>query len=379
MRDSALEIPEEGYRANQPGSIDVIDYYRINSQQRGFTTDASQYQAVLRLQQLYDELIEFKAHRKSRINKLLSRRAPPRGLYFWGGVGRGKSFLMDAFYHCVPLVRKTRVHFHHFMRDIHRKLQTLKGETDPLSIVARDIAKKYRLLCFDEFHVSDIADAMLLSRLLEYLFQNGVVFCMTSNYPPDNLYPNGLQRANFLPAIALLKQNLDIVHVDGGVDYRLRALERIDAYHYPLTPAAEQSLRKAFEEIREGADESVALPIEGRNITARRCASGIVWFEFDAICKGARGQADYLELAKRFHTVIISGIPQMTAAMSSEARRFTWLVDVFYDHKVKLIISAEVAHDALFRQGDNSGEFARTVSRLIEMQTKAYMAEPHIS
>ena len=280
---------------------------------------------------------------------------------------------MDSFYSVVPVVRKTRLHFHEFMRGVHRQLDDLKGVADPLDEVARRIAKKYRLICFDEFHVSDIADAMILYTLLTALFNNGVSFVMTSNYDPDKLYPDGLHRDRMLPTIALLKEKLDVMNVDAGIDYRKRALEQVQAYYTPLGAAADKALRDAYTAVAETADEDPIVHIEHREIRSLRRAGGIIWFDFHTLCGGPRSQNDYLEIASRFHTVILSGVPAMSASQSSEARRFTWLIDVFYDHKVKLLMSAEVGPEALYTQGQMANEFHRTVSRIIEMQSREYM------
>ncbi|NEX62601.1 cell division protein ZapE [Noviherbaspirillum galbum] len=353
--------------------MNVREFYAHALAQRGYQSDDAQARAVARLQQAYDDWVAYKAQRSSRLKRLISRPEVPRGLYMWGGVGRGKSFLMDSFYSVVPVVRKTRLHFHEFMRGVHRQLDDLKGVADPLDEVAKRIAKKYRLICFDEFHVSDIADAMILYNLLKALFENGVSFVMTSNYEPGTLYPDGLHRDRILPAIALLKEKLDILNVDAGNDYRKRALEQVEAYHTPLGAAADEALRKAFANIAETADEDPRIHIEAREIRALRRAGGVVWFDFHTLCGGPRSQNDYLEISSRFHTVILSDVPRMSAAMSSEARRFTWLVDVFYDHKVKLLMSAEAPPDELYTQGMLANEFHRTVSRIIEMQSAEYM------
>ncbi|HEY0060941.1 MAG TPA: cell division protein ZapE [Telluria sp.] len=353
--------------------MNVQEYYQHSLAQRGYQSDPAQQRAVDRLQRYYEEWVDYRGQRSSTFKRLINRPDVPRGVYLWGGVGRGKSFLMDSFYSVVPVVRKTRVHFHEFMRDVHRQLDDMKGIADPLNDVARNIAKKYRLICFDEFHVSDIADAMILYNLLSALFDNGVSFVMTSNYDPDLLYPDGLHRDRMLPTIALIKEKLDVMNVDAGTDYRKRALEQVESYYTPLGAAADQALRTAYAKIAEVADEDPHVRIEGREIHALRRAGGIIWFDFVTLCGGPRSQNDYLELASRFHTVILSGIPAMSAAQSSEARRFTWLIDVFYDHKVKLLMSAEVVPEELYTQGTLSNEFHRTVSRIIEMQSREYM------
>ena len=341
--------------------------------QRGYTLDAAQARAADRLQRLTDEWIAYKAQRSNALKKLLVRPPVPRGVYLWGDVGRGKSFLMDAFFAAVPVIRKTRVHFHEFMRGVHAEMHELRGTADPLDEVAQRIAKRHRLICFDEFHVSDIADAMILYRLLARLFELNTGFVMTSNYRPDTLYPDGLHRDRVLPAIALIEDKLDVVHVDGGTDYRRRAMERIEAYLTPWGEPAERALRAAFERIAETDDDDPELVIEARTIRAKRRAGGVVWFDFAVLCGGPRSQNDYLEIAAQFHTVLLSNVPRMSAGQASEARRFTWLVDVLYDHRVKLLLSAEVPPQELYAAGALSNEFARTVSRLVEMQSREYL------
>ncbi|CAN7387616.1 cell division protein ZapE [Trinickia sp. LjRoot230] len=356
--------------------MNVIEYYEHELRTRGYLSDDAQLLAVNRLQHCYAEWVDYKARRSNAWRKLLVHPDLPRGVYLWGGVGRGKSFLMDSFYAVVPVQRKTRLHFHEFMREVHRQLDELKGQADPLDELARRVAKRYRLICFDEFHVSDIADAMILHRLLSRLFDNGVQFVMTSNYDPDTLYPDGLHRDRVLPAIELIKARLDILNVDAGVDYRRRTLAQVAVYHTPLGAQANSELRAAFVQLAAVPDESPLLHIEKRELRALRRADGVVWFDFATLCGGPRSQNDYLELASRFHTVIVSDVPQMTLRMASEARRFTWLVDVFYDHKVKLLMSAAVAPEALYLEGPMANEFSRTVSRLVEMQSKEYLEAP---
>lgn len=356
--------------------MSVLDSYRAELATRGYLTDDAQQAAVERLQRMNDELVAFKSRRSNALKKLLSRPEVPRGIWMYGGVGRGKSFLMDCFYGAVPVVRKTRVHFHEFMRGVHRELDELKGMANPLDEVARRVARRYRLVCFDEFHVSDIADAMILERLMRGLFENGVTFVMTSNYHPDGLYPDGLHRDRVLPAIAMLKQHMDLVNVDAGVDYRRRSMATVQAYLTPLGAATDSALRASFAALAEARDEDPRLAIENREIRALRRAGGVVWFDFRTLCGGPRSQNDYLEIAQQFHTVVLSGIPRMSAAMSSEARRFVWLIDVFYDQRVKLLMSAECEPEALYMAGAMAGEFQRTVSRIIEMQSREYLDAP---
>jgi len=353
--------------------LTVLEYYQQALGRRGFIADDVQYAAVQRLQRTYEQWVGYKARRNTAVKRLVVRPPLPRGAYLWGPVGRGKSFLMDSFYLTVPLVRKRRVHFHHFMRDVHREMETLKGREDPLDAVAWRIAKRYRLICFDEFHVNDIADAMILGRLLQRTMDRGVVYCMTSNYPPDGLYPNGLQRERFLPTIALINERLDVVHIGGDLDYRRRALERLKVYHAPLGAVAEEALLATFRQVADVEEEFHELDVEGRVIPYRHRSGGVVWFDFEVLCGGPRSHLDYLDLAQRFHSVILSNVPRLSAKRANEARRFTWLVDIFYDCKVKLIVSAEAEPEALYTEGVLANEFQRTASRLIEMQSRDYL------
>ena len=373
MRDSAFDLDPTGLEGVDDSRLDVVSLYQRSLAKRGFVSDAAQWRAVERLQRLYDEWSAYKSRRNTAWKRVLVKPALPKGVYLWGGVGRGKSFLMDSFYLCVPLVRKRRVHFHHFMREIHRELNEVKSTEDPIVEVAERTAKRYRLICFDEFHVSDIADAMILGRFLEQVFERGVVFCMTSNYAPDELYPNGLQRERFLPTIELIRKHMDVLQVDAGSDYRRRAMEQVRVYHTPLDAAAEESLEAIFANLKDVEEESHPLDVEGREIPYRKRAGGLVWFDFGVLCGGPRSYTDYVDLTKRFHTVILSGIPQMSPKNADSARRFTWLVDVFYDERVKLICSAQAEPEALYTEGANSAEFARTVSRLTEMQSLDYL------
>ena len=352
--------------------MDVYEYYEQALRERGFKSDYAQRGAVNRLQKSYDAWIGFKYKRSNRLKKMVNHPDVPRGVYLWGGVGRGKSFLMDSFYLVVPVVRKTRLHFHEFMREIHRELDKQKDVEDPLLIVAKRIARKYRLICFDEFHVSDIADAMILYNLLQALFDLGVSFVMTSNYEPDTLYPDGLHRDRILPAIALLKDKLDVLNVDAGVDYRQQVMQEVDIYHHPLGEHADAALKTAFTRIADRSEDELQLKLGSRSVKCLRRAGGVVWFNFASLCGGARSQNDYLEIAQRFHTVILSDIPQMSSAMASEARRFTWLIDILYDHRVKCLMSAAVEPELLYLEGTLSNEFHRTVSRIIEMQSREY-------
>jgi cell division protein ZapE len=370
--------------AEDPGQISrrhggLIDYLEPLLDERRATLDHAQVAALERLQQLADELVAFKAARRSALSRLFGGPPVPRGVYLHGGVGRGKSLLMDGFYATVPIRRKTRVHFHAFMRDVHAGLAAHKSEVDPLAAVAAQIANRYRLVCFDEFHVDEIADAMILGRLLTGLFDGGVVLVMTSNYVPDALWPNGLLRERFLPAIELIKTRLDVVEVDAGVDYRLRMLGHVETFRVPAGRAADAAMETAYEAMRTGPEESTHLALDGRTLSARRRNGSIVWFDFRTLCEGPRSQRDYLELARRFAVLFLSDIPRLGRASADAARRFTWLIDILYDHRVKLVASAAVPAGALYVEGPHPDEFARTVSRLAEMHTRDYIALAHLS
>ena len=354
--------------------VGVREYYEQTLAERGYASDPAQLRAVDALERCENEWADYKARRSNALTQLIRRPPIPRGVYLHGGVGRGKSFLMDCFFQSVPLKRKTRLHFHEFMREVHRELQDLKGTADPLEELGRRIARRFRLICFDEFHVADVTDAMILHRLLDALFANRVSIVTTSNFHPDALYPNGLHRDRIQPAIELLKSKLEVIGVDNGTDYRGRAMDRVQCYHCPLGPQAQAALTQAFEAIAEVRDEDPLLHIEQREITARRKAGGVVWFDFKFLCGGPRSQNDYLEIASRFHTLILAGVPQMQPRMASEARRFTWLIDVLYDRRVKLIMSAEVRPEELYLDGPLVHEFPRTISRLNEMQTAEFLA-----
>jgi cell division protein ZapE len=354
--------------------VPVRQLYAATLAERGYRADPAQLRAIDALERCENEWADYKARRSNALTKMLVRPPIPRGVYMHGGVGRGKSFLMDCFFQAVPLTRKTRLHFHEFMREVHRELQELKGQQNPLDELGKRIARRFRLICFDEFHVADVTDAMILHRLLDAMFANRVSIVTTSNFHPDELYPNGLHRDRILPAIELLKQKLEVISVDNGTDYRRRALEQVKLYHTPLGPVADAALSQAFDELAEARDEDPLLHIEHRELRAQRRAGGVVWFDFRTLCGGPRSQNDYLEIAQQFHTVILSEVPQMPPRLASEARRFTLLVDVLYDRRVKLILSAAVPAEALYTEGPLAHEFPRTVSRLQEMQSAEYLA-----
>ena len=354
--------------------MSVTTQYQQELAQRGYTSDPAQLKAVEVLEKCATEWADYKDQRSNVFKKIINRPDIPKGVYMFGGVGRGKSFLMDCFYNAVPIQRKTRLHFHEFMREVHRELADLQGTVNPLDELGKRMAKRYRLLCFDEFHVADITDAMILHRLLAALFDNGVGLVTTSNFHPDALYPDGLHRSRILPAIELLKSQMNVISVDNGTDYRRRTMEKVKLYHTPLGIDADIEMELAFSQLAESRDENPVLYIESRHIEAQRKAGGIVWFDFKTLCGGPRSQNDYLELATQFHTVLLSNVPQMFVRHASEARRFTWLIDVLYDRRVKLIMSAAVPPEQLYTEGPLAHEFPRTASRLNEMQSTEYLA-----
>lgn len=367
----------------QPGSASATQSFSLQLQAdaaaRGLRLDAAQTNALRAFDRLAADL-ERNGHAERSLFRMFQRQQPVRGIYLWGGVGRGKSFLMDSFFDWVPVERKQRIHFHRFMQDVHRDLKAMQGTENPLVEIARNRARDIRLLCLDEFHVTDIGDAMLMRNLLEGLLDHGVVLVTTSNQHPDNLYRDGLQRSQFVPAIELLKGRLEVVEVDGEVDYRLRALEKGGVYHGVAGVATDQAMAESFDEISgTRGGQPADLEIENRVMTARRVAAGVAWFDFDELCGGPRGQADYIELARRFHTILISGLRRFGANDRDKRRRFTWLVDEFYDRRVKLIISAEAGLPEIYAGVAHDTETERTLSRLIEMQTHQYLGEPHLA
>jgi cell division protein ZapE len=364
-----------------------VEAYQLALQQEELEADPAQAAFVGQLQDLYRRLLNDpgEAPRSglvARVGRWLrpaSPREPVRGLYVWGGVGRGKTLLVDYFFDALPFERKLRMHFHAFMQRVHDDLKQFRQRRDPLAMVADGLAGEARVLCFDEFHVSDIADAMLLGRLLEALFQRGIALVATSNIPPDDLYLGGLQRERFLPAIALLQRHTRVFHLDSPTDYRLRTLERAAIYHHPLDEDARQAMARCFRELTpEGHALGGELEILGRVIPTRGRAIGLAWFDFSHLCESARAAVDYLELARQFHTVLLSEVPVLDDRSNDAALRFIHLVDTFYDRNVNLVISADAAPQVLYRGRRLAERFARTRSRLEEMGSHEYLARPHL-
>jgi cell division protein ZapE len=363
------------------GQLAPLARYRAELGRTGFSADPAQAEVAGLLDDLHSRLVENGANRGGGLLSLLRKSdiEPETGLYIWGGTGRGKTWLVDLFFESLPFPDKLRQHFHRFMAQVHDDLGELKGRQDPLDSVAERLAETTRIICFDEFFVSDIADAMILGTLFRGLFRNGVSLVATSNVPPQDLYKEGLQRARFLPAIDLISRHTRVVHLDGDEDYRLRTLERAQIYHSPLDRQAGESLTRSFEGLApEACWRREEMVIKGRDIPTVRRADGVAWFEFGDICDGPRSQADYIEIARSFHSVLVSGVPQFDETLENQARRFIAMVDEFYDRGVTLILSAAVPLTGLYQGGKLAFEFKRTRSRLEEMQSRDYLARPHV-
>jgi cell division protein ZapE len=359
-----------------------LEIYRARVVSGALAADPAQEKMVAALQRLYDDLVRAgepaRGWRRGVARLLKQRAAPKRGLYLWGGVGRGKTLMMDLFFGALPFRDKMRRHFHRFMADVHEHLKELGEREDPLELVADRIAADARIICFDELVVTDIADAMILGTLFAALFERGVTLAATSNIEPGHLYRDGLQRQRFLPTIDLLRKHCEVLHVDGAVDYRLRVLERADVYQTPSGPAADAHLGEYFDAIApDEGDHGGGIEVLGRRIDYVRAADGVIWFDFPAICDGPRSQDDYIELSRLYQTVIVSNVPRFDALLENQARRFIALVDEFYDRRVKLILSAATSVGDLYAGEKLRHDFQRTRSRLIEMQTHDYLASPH--
>lgn len=365
-------------------TTNLRDLYARRLVDCGFKSDAAQLAAVDKLDDLRTRLIAGPAARSSALRRWLgslvggSAREPERGLYLWGGVGRGKTWLMDLFFQSLPFPEARRRHFHRFMHDVHTDLKELQYRESPLDLLAAQIARDTRVLCFDELFVSDIADAMILGGLFEGLFKRGVTLVATSNVPPRELYEDGLQRQRFLPAIDLIERYVEVFNVDGPTDYRLRQLTQAGTYLFSTAPDTPQRLEALFAELaRYGAAAGGSIEIDGRPIPVVRQSSSVVWFNFFAVCAGPRSQDDYIEIAREYQSVIVSSVPILDSLRENEARRFIALVDELYDHNVNLIISAAAAATELYRGERLSLLFERTVSRLIEMQSEDYLSREH--
>jgi cell division protein ZapE len=367
--------------SGSPGAAEqksFLAHAQAAARRHGYRLDTAQLRASEELDRLFRQLTGTGSW-SGFVRQLMRRRPVVRGIYLWGGVGRGKTFLMDVFFESIALESKLRLHFHRFMQRIHHRLRDLQGEANPLRIVGAELAAQARLVCLDEFHVTDIGDAMIMRVLLESLFAEGVVLVTTANLHPDSLYEHGLQRARFLPAIDLLKQNMQVIEFGSGTDYRLVSLEKAGVFHPGVDADSEQSMLTTFMDVSGEAGRcEQTIEVEGRDIRTRRISEGVAWFGFEEICDGPRSRNDYIELSKRFHTVLISGVPVFGAANDNARRRFTWLVDEFYDRRVKLVLSAYANLPELFSGALGGAESERTSSRLIEMQARRYLGEAHL-
>lgn len=370
---------------NEP--MGPLQRYNQDLEQGIVSSDDEQLRVAARLDDLQKALIENSQQQSGVFARLggligLARQNKDtlKGLYVWGGVGRGKTYLMDLFYECLPDHRKRRTHFHRFMQELHQEMTRLQGTSDPLQQVAENLANEVKVLCFDEFFVSDIGDAMILAGLLEALFAKGVVLVATSNVEPQHLYENGLQRDRFLPAIALIEEYTEIVEIKPGTDYRLERLSNAELYIHPVSSDVDAKLRQSFRnlapDIRE-IEENPIIRILDREIPAIACADDVVWFSFSALCDSPRSAFDYVEIARLYHAVILSGVPCMDERQKDQARRFINLIDELYDRRVKIIISAECEVERLYTGSQLSFEFERTRSRLLEMQSHDYLCEEH--
>ncbi len=368
----------------------IISKYRRLVESGKIRRDANQEEIAGKLGALSDALEQHKQQNHNIISRLFNKRetCDINGLYIYGGVGRGKSMLMDLFFESCPIIRKKRVHFHSFMLDVHKHIHMwrLRNKNKPniqgdsVRHIAREIADEAWLLCFDEFQVSDIADAMILGRLFEHLFAAGVVVVATSNRHPDDLYKDGLQRQNFLPFIEMFKQRLDVVELTGDTDYRTQALKSLSTMYFtPLGGKADRFITETFAELTNNADlEPVTLTVQGRKLPVKRCHGDVAIFSFAELCEAELGAADYIEVSCEFGTILLADIPVMKREQRNEAKRFVTLIDELYEHKTKLICTAEASPERLYTKGDGSFEFERTISRLTEMQSEQYLKQEHV-
>ncbi|MFT5140597.1 MAG: cell division protein ZapE [Lysobacterales bacterium] len=354
-----------------------LSIYQSRVSSGDFKPDPAQQQAIGLLDNLWQDLV---SPPKTSFWNIFKRQKSKqlRGVYLWGGVGRGKTWLMDLFFDSIPFEQKQRIHFHRFMARVHEGLREHHASSDPLKVIARDWGNRVQVLCFDEFFVSDIADAMLLAILLEALLEHGVILVATSNLHPDDLYKDGLQRARFLPAIELIKAHTHIFQVDGEIDYRLRILEKSAIYHFPTGESSESALQTSFDDMAAGCEMNSALKINQRMFDAKCRGDGIIWFSFEELCEKPRSTNDYIEISRSFNTVLLSALPLLNETSSDATRRFINLVDEFYDRNVKLLISAAAPIEEIYSGTRLAFEFQRTISRINEMQSHQYLAKPHL-
>ena len=354
----------------------IVSFVEARSNHLEYVLDGAQRVTVEKLQDLNNHLVE-DSKEKSFIQRFFGKAYSPKGMYIWGGVGRGKTFLMDLFFESVEISKKRRVHFHRFMQEVHHRLKELQGTESPLRVIGREFARDVRLLCLDEFHISDIGDAMIMRNLLDALFEQNVTIVTTANWEPDRLYEHGLQRVQFLPTIELIKNRMDVVNLDGGNDYRLASLEKSGVFFLGDDERTDGEMRALMKSLSQAIGEPGVISLNDRRIPYEAMSEDLIWFTFRGICEGPRGKDDYIELSKEFQTVLISKIPVFSNHNDNERRRFTWLVDEFYDRRVKLVLSSHDAIPAIFSDSLGGPEKERTESRLIEMQSRRYLSEPH--
>jgi cell division protein ZapE len=363
--------------------MSLIEQYHNAIKQPDMVHDAAQERVILKLAALNEKLLAqqqntllYRLRELSPLNRFRPKAVP--GLYLWGGVGRGKTWLMNLFFEELPIKEKTRMHFHHFMLDIHRQLGSSKKQKNPLQQIARELANRFKVICIDEFIVTNITDAMILSELLHALFENRVCLLATSNRVPDDLYLNGLQRERFLPAIELIKMFTDVCHLDAGVDHRTSLLELAEIYYHPITDDTNRQIEQRMRELAiTPVVEAKTLMVLGREIKTVHCSDDIAWFDFEKICTAPRAAQDYILIAQQYSTVIISNIPVLDEHSDDKARRFIYLIDALYDRNVKLIISASSEAEKIYQGNMLEFAFRRTSSRLIEMRSHQYLSKPH--
>ncbi|QRN40946.1 MAG: cell division protein ZapE [Neisseriaceae bacterium] len=356
-----------------------LTWYREASKQDSFIVDQVQENAIIELDRLWHAILDYRKKTSSTFKKIIFSTPAPNGIYMWGGVGRGKSFLMDAFYNCLPFTQKRRVHFHAFMSEVEQKMYELKDQNDPLVEFSKRLAKEIQVLCFDEFHVSDIAHAMILGRLLQTVLDKNLVIVATSNYKPDNLYYQGQNRYSFLPTIDLINTKFKVINVDAGEDYRLRTLTQAGVFLQPDSEENEIRLAAIFERLnteKEKLDNEIQ--ILGRTLIAKKRTLTSIWFDFKELCFGLRSQQDYLKIAQEYYYVFISGVKKLDETHKDVARRLTWLIDILYDYRVKVCMTSQVDINSIYEEGDFSEEFQRTASRMTEMQSEEYLRLPHL-
>lgn len=359
-------------------NLSPLECYTLLSKNKNFIIDPAQKKLIITLNNLWQDLVKLNKKRNFFLGKLLFNLTPPKNIYIWGSVGRGKSFLMDIFYDCLPFKEKKRIHFHEFMEYIHKSLEKLKHKDNPIDHIALELSKQLDVLCFDEFHINDIADAMILGNLLLNLIKNKIVIVVTSNYEPNNLYYKGLNRSSFLSTINLIYEKFNVININGKIDFRLNYIDKLPVFYIPDTKENNKKFENLFNKITINKPyKKNTIKVCGREINAIKHFENIIWFDFYTLCFTNRSQKDYLFLSKNYLYIFISGIKKLSSLDKNVARRFTWLIDILYDFKVKLCLTSSSQLEQIYTKGDFSQEFKRTVSRLVEMQSLKYFQLPH--